>query len=118
MKFPNPRAWWRKLPKKTRVQVIASVLLVFAGTEILVLAPYVFEIAAMIDLFGLAFVFAAVSSSIRLCLDRIKWLFIQFLIRPATAVFRVIVAISDCGSKVPNDWLLWFLRADSFVGRV
>ena len=60
--------WWRCLPKKTRVRLLVCVLVVFVGSEFIVLAPEIFEIAVLIDALGLAFAVTMVSASIQLSL--------------------------------------------------
>lgn len=55
MKLPNPIRWWRNLPQKTRIGYIAGVLLALLGMEAIFLAPWAFEIAFLIDLFGAGF---------------------------------------------------------------
>lgn len=55
MKLPNPIRWWRRLPRKTRIRLIAGVLLALLGTEAILLAPWAFEMAFLIDLFGAGF---------------------------------------------------------------
>ena len=118
MKFPAPRAWWRKLPQKTRVHLIASVLLVFAGTEIFILAPYFYEIAVMIDVFGSAFVLAAAAASVRMTLLRIRELFWLVVVRPVSWVLRLGEAACDAGINLPTIWLARLFRADALLARV
>lgn len=118
MKFTDPRTWWRKLPRNARIQLIASVLLVFAGTEILILAPLYFEIAVMIDAFGSVFVLAALGASIRLSLLRLRELLWWGVVRPARSALHAAIAFSDFGMKLPSVWLIKVLRADALVGQV
>src|SRR4051812_13135034 len=63
MKFPNIVGWWKRIPRTTCIRIIAAALLVFAGTEALLLAPQIFEMAVMIDAFGSTFLVATLFSS-------------------------------------------------------
>lgn len=43
------------MPQKTRIRLIAGVLLALLGTEAIILAPWAFEMAFLVDLFGAGF---------------------------------------------------------------
>ena len=62
----DPRTFWRQLPRKVRIGLIFSVLLLCTGTEVFALAPQFFELAVMIDLLGSAFVLGCVLASVHL----------------------------------------------------
>jgi hypothetical protein len=55
MKLLNPFRWWRRLSQKKRVAIIASLLLLFAGPEMVVYLAPAFDLALLIDAFGVAF---------------------------------------------------------------
>jgi hypothetical protein len=103
--------WWHRLPQKTRIQLIASVLLVFAGTEVLVLAPYVLDIAAMIDVFGLAMIAAAIKSSFSVSLLQLREL-AHTTARPLVAASRVADALADSGMLLLSRWDRHYLVID------
>jgi hypothetical protein len=66
MRLPNPISWWHGLPRKMRVRIIAFAFLALAGTELLFLAPFIIEMAAMIDLMGLVFIGGAILTSLEI----------------------------------------------------
>jgi len=74
MQIPNLLNWWRSLPTKTRVRLIACVFLALAGTEVLFIAPHILELAAMIDALGFAFVAGAIATSIKMWCSQVKGL--------------------------------------------
>jgi hypothetical protein len=83
---------WHSLPRKTRVKLIAAVLLVFAGTEVLTLAPYIFDIALMIDVCGFVFVIAACRASVSVSMMELR----ELVITTARPLFW----ISEVGDKI------------------
>ena len=102
-----------KLPQKTRVQLIAAVLLVFTGTEIFVLAPYVFDIALMIDVGGMVIVVAALRSSVSVSMMQLRAL-VTAVVRPLLAVLKVGEMVGDYGSALSPGWY----RTCFFVDRI
>jgi hypothetical protein len=65
VKIPNLLQWWRDLPQKTRIRLIACIFLVLAGPEVVILAAPILEVAAMVDLLGLAFFATAILASVQ-----------------------------------------------------
>src|SRR5579883_2238484 len=59
MLIPNPFKWWRRLPQRTRVRIIAAIILIVVGAEAIVLAPGIVEIAILVDSMGVVFVVLA-----------------------------------------------------------
>jgi hypothetical protein len=104
--------WWQRLPQKTRVHLIATVLLVFAGTEVLVLAPAILDIAAMIDVFGMAMIVAAIRSSVSVSIAQLRDL-IAGLTRPLFAGFRAADRAADFGLVVLPRWHRQYLLVDT-----
>jgi hypothetical protein len=113
MIFNHLRIWWRSLSQKTRVQIIASVLLVFAGTEVFVLAPYIFDIAVLIDVGGLVVVIAAFRSSVTVSMMQVHAL-LSVALKPIVAVSKIGEVLSDFGSNISPNWY----RRYFFVDRV
>jgi hypothetical protein len=116
MIFDKLRMWWRSLPQKTRVQLIASVLLVFAGTEVFVLAPYIFDIALMIDVGGLVVVIAAFRSSVSVSMMQLRAL-LWAATKPIFAAFRICEAVSDFGSNIAPSWYRRYFIIDRIATR-
>jgi hypothetical protein len=104
--------WWHRLPQKTRVNLIATLLLVFAGTEVLVLAPAILDIAAMIDVFGMAMIVAAIRSSISVSLSQIRDGFATFA-KPLIAAFRAADRTADFGLALFPRWPRQYLVIDA-----
>jgi len=71
-KLPRPLQWWRRLPQKTRIRLIAGIFLILAGTEAVVLAPQIFEMAFLIDALGFTFVAGAALLSLQIYLAQIR----------------------------------------------
>jgi hypothetical protein len=109
-------SWWRSLPQKTRVQVIASLLLVFAGTEIIVLAPYIFDIALMLDVGGLVFVLAALRSSVSGSMMQLRAL-MTALTKPVFVISRAGDMVSDFGSTFFPRWYRHYFLVDGIATR-
>ena len=109
-------SWWRRLPQKTRVQLIATVLLVLAGTEVLVLAPYVVDIAVMIDVGGLALVLAALRSSLGVSLVQLHTV-LSVVLRPWYLLQRVGESAAGCGLELSEQWYYRFPKLDLIARR-
>lgn len=116
MIFDKLCIWWRSLPQKKRVQLIASVLLVFAGTEVFVLAPYILDIAVMIDVGGLVVVIAAFRSSVSVSMMQLRAL-LSAVFKPILVVFRFGETISDFGSHIAPNWYRRYYLVDRIVTR-
>ncbi len=110
-------SWWRGLPTETRVKWIASILLVFAGTEALVLAPFIFDLAALIDAFGILFVLAAGRASVGQSLIGLA-LQLRRVLGFVRALFCRIDAVADFGANLPVTWHRRCLAVDAFAARV
>lgn len=101
------------MPQKTRVKLIVMVLLLCAGTEVFVLAPYILDIAVMIDVGGLIFVLAAVQASVSLTAMQLRDS-MAMIAKPLFAVTRRIEKVVDFGMDLPPNWYQrWLL-----VGRI
>jgi len=103
MIFKMISSWWRGLPQKTRVRLIASVLLIFAGTELFVLAPAIFDIALMIDVGGLVFVLAALRSSVSVSMLQLR-MAMTVVTKPLFAITRSVERVNDFGSVLSAKW--------------
>jgi hypothetical protein len=110
------RTGWRRLPQKKRVQIIASVLLIFAGTETLFLAPYVFDLALMIDVGGLVVVFSMLQSSLVDSLLQIR-VFIFAITRPLLTVMKAIEVVTDFGFVFSPRWYHKYFLMERVVTR-
>jgi hypothetical protein len=111
------RSWWRSLPQKTRVKLIASVLLVFAGTEVFVLAPYIIDIALMIDVGGLVLVLAALRSSVSVSMMDLRSL-MTVITKPFFAVLRACEMVEEFGSVLlAPRWFRHYFLFDRIVTR-
>jgi hypothetical protein len=110
------RTLWRGLPQKTRVQLIASVLLVFTGTEVLVLAPYIFDIAVMIDLGGLVVVVTALRSSVSVSIMQLRAL-ATVIMKPLRAVLRAGESVAVFGSAFSPSWYRGYFLFDRIATR-
>lgn len=99
--------WWRSYPQKKRVKIIASVLLIFAGSEAIILAPVLFDIALMIDIGGMAFVLTAIRSSVSVSMMQARS-FAMTLVKPIMMVFRAgeIIENWDFGLSPKHYWLM------------
>ncbi|HEY8995010.1 MAG TPA: hypothetical protein VIM71_10135 [Lacunisphaera sp.] len=117
MKLNNLKSWWRSLPPKTRVKWIASMLLLFTGTEILVLAPAIIELAVLIDAFGLLFVVTAVRASLAASLMHL-WTCRRMALQPFQTVFRAADVVADFGHKLPDAWLAGYVAFDVQAARM
>lgn len=106
----------RGLPQKTRVQLIASVLLVFAGTEVLVLAPYIFDIAVMIDVGGLVVVVAALRSSVSVSIMQLR-AFGAVITKSLLSVLRAGELVADFGSTFSPSWYRHYFLVDRIATR-
>ncbi len=84
------------------MKLIASVLLVLAGTEVVVMAPFAFEVAALIDAFGLIFVVSLAGDWLR-SHGALFWTRIADLGR---AAFRGVDRLANLGSGIPVTWQL------------
>jgi len=98
------------------VKVIASVLLVFAGTEVFVLAPYIFDIALMIDVGGLVFVLAAMRASVSVSIMQLRELS-TVITKPLLAVLRAGEMVADFGSALSPRWYHHYFVVDRIVTR-
>lgn len=107
---------WRGLPQKTRVQLIASVLLVFAGTEVLVLAPYIFDIAVMIDIGGLVVVVAALRSSVSVSILQLR-AFGTVITKLLGSVLRAGQLVGDFGATFSPRWYRGYFLVDRISTR-
>ena len=106
-------SWWRSVPQKTRVKLIVMMLLLFAGTEMIVLAPYILDIAVMIDVGGLIFVLAAIRASVSLSAMQLRES-MAMMAKPLFAVSRTVEKVVDFGLDLPPKWYhRWLL-----VGRI
>ncbi len=114
--FDRISAWWRRLPQKTRVHLIASALLVFAGTEIFVLAPYLFDIALIIDVGGLTLVLAALRSSMSASMMQLRAL-VTAIMKSFGAVMRAGERITDFGSAFFPRWYRHYFLLDRIATR-
>ena len=83
----------------TRFTGVVSALLILAGTEIFVLAPYIIDIAVMIDVGGLVFVTAAIRASVSLTGMQLRELATTFA-RPFLAVSRTVERAVDFGFEL------------------
>ena len=92
MHIPNLLTWWRRLPRKTRVRLIACVFLELAGTEVVFVAPHILELAAMIDVLGFTFVPGAMLTSIKMWWSQVE------------GVARSLVRLSLCGCDAVGAW--------------
>ena len=111
------RTWWRRLPQKKRVQIIASLLLIFAGTETLFLAPYIFDIALMIDVGGLVVVFSMLRSSLVDSLFQIRVL-ISVIAKPLLTVMKAIEVVTDFGFVFSPRWYHKYFLLERAVTRL
>jgi len=109
-------SWWRRLPQKTRVWLIASVLLVFAGTEVLVLAPYILDIAIMIDVGGLVLVLAALRSSVSDTMMQLR-AGLRVVATPFIVVQRAGEIVADFGLALSERWYFRNLIMDQIATR-
>lgn len=101
--FKKLSGWWRRYPQKKRVKIIAAVLIIFAGSEAIILAPIMFDIALMIDIGGMAFVFAAIRSSVRVSMMQLRSL-ARSILKPIRVIFRVGETMADWGSNLYPRW--------------
>lgn len=108
--------WWRSYPQKKRVKIIASVLLIFAGSEALILAPVIFDIALMIDIGGLAFVLTVLRASVSASMIQIRSIAAGFL-KPVMLVIKVGEIMSDWGSDFPLKWHRQYFLIDRLTIR-
>ncbi len=92
-------------------------MLIFAGTEVLVLAPFIFDVAALVDTFGLLFVLAAGGASVRQSLGRLWWP-VREGAKGILVAFRGVDAIADFGSKLSAKWQQQYLVVDVFAARM
>ncbi len=104
------------MPQKTRVQLIAAVLLVFTGTEIFVLAPYVFDIALMIDVGGMVVVVAALRSSVRVSMMQLRAL-ATVIVRPLLAVWKAGERVGDFDGALSPGWYRTYFFVDRIATR-
>lgn len=111
------RTWWTRLPRKTRIQLIASVLMLFTGTEIFVLAPYVFEIAVMIDVFGAVLIYSALATYFQVWRGRFEWFFCVSIVRPLSSLQRQIALLDVAISRVPDGWFIRYFAVEAFIAR-
>jgi hypothetical protein len=109
-------SWWRGLPQKTRVKLMASVLLVFAGTEVLVLAPYIFDIALMIDVCGFVVVAAALRASVSVSMMQVRDL-VMTVSRPLFLISRAADALADFGFTRFPKWYQHCFLVERFANR-
>jgi hypothetical protein len=79
------------------------VLLLLAGTEVFVLAPYIFDIAVMIDVGGLVFVLAAVQASVSASAMQLRGV-LTVITKPLFAASTLVEKIVDFGSGLPPKW--------------
>ena len=91
------------MPQKTRVKLIVTVLLLLAGTEMFVLAPYIFDLALMIDVGGLVFVLAAVRASVSVSAIQLREL-VAMLTKPLFTASTMVEKVVDLGSELPPRW--------------
>ena len=115
--FSILRSWWSRVPQKTRVRLIASVLLVFAGSEVLVLAPFVVDLALTIDLFGMAMIVALIRSSLSVSVVQLVDAF-SAVLRPLAATFRALDAVADFGVIILSRWERQYLVVDAVSTRI
>lgn len=104
------------MPRKNRVQIIASVLLVFAGTEVFVLAPYLFEIAVLIDIGGLVVVMAALRSSVSVSMMQVHAL-LSVILKPIVVVSRIGEEVADFGNNISPNWYRRYFFVDRITTR-
>jgi hypothetical protein len=62
MKLSNPLQWWQRLSRRRRIAIIAGLLLLLAGPEMVAYLAPVFDIAVLIDAFGVAFLLSTAMS--------------------------------------------------------
>ena len=110
------RSGWRRLPQKKRVQIIASILLIFAGTETLFLAPYIFDLALMIDVGGLVVVFSMLRSSLVDSLFQIR-AFISVITKPLLMVMKAVGVVPDRGPGLSPRWYHKYFLLERAVTR-
>jgi hypothetical protein len=108
------RAWWRGLPTKTRVKWIAGALLVLAGAEVVVMAPFIFELAVLIDAVGVMFVLAAGWAAMRQ-----TWLLYWTRLYAITrGVGRLADRIANLGAGIPIEWHLCIMSIGTRIRRI
>jgi hypothetical protein len=62
MKLPNPFQWWQRLSRRRRIAIIACLLLLLAGPEMVAYLAPVFDLAVLIDAFGVVFLLSTAVS--------------------------------------------------------
>jgi hypothetical protein len=55
MKLSNPLQWWQRLSRRKRIAIIACLLLLLSGPEMVAYLAPAFDLAVLIDAFGVAF---------------------------------------------------------------
>lgn len=117
MKLPNLKTWWRGLPQNKRVKLIAAVLLLFAGTEVLVMAPFVLDLALLIDTVGVLFVLATAWASFAASMAQIGTR-ARSMARPALGFFRALHTATGLATETPPFWLPRYWTFDAAATRV
>lgn len=112
--FATIKSWWSKVPQKRRVQVIAFVLLMFAGSEVLVLAPFMLDLAVTIDLFGMAMVIVLLRSALSASAVEGLWA----VLKPVAAAIDAIDRSADFGVAILSRWEREYLVVDVVCTRV
>jgi hypothetical protein len=114
MIFGKLRAWWRGLPTKTRVKWISGTLVVLAGAEVAVMAPFIFELAVLVDAVGVMFVLAAGWAAMRQTW-LLYWARLYAIIR---GVGRVADRIANLGAGIPIEWHLRMMSIGTRIRRI
>ena len=109
------KSWWRELPSQKRIRWIATIMLLLAGAEVLVVAPAILELAVLIDAFGVLFVVAAARTYLGTTLLHL-WRYAQPIFTPFPVVFRTAEAVVDFGAKLPTSWYERYLGARTILG--
>ena len=104
------------MPQKTRVKLIVTALLLLAGTEVFVLAPYIFDLAVMIDVGGLVFVLAAVQASLSVSAMQLRE-FMTVITKPLFAASTIVEKVVDFGTELPPKWFHRWLSAGLVTAR-
>lgn len=104
------------MPQKTRVQLIAAALLVLAGTEAFVLAPYILDIALLIDVGGLVVIVAALRSSISVSLMQLR-AFAATFAKTLFSIYRTGKLMRDFGSEFLPRWYPHYFLVDRICTR-